>query len=389
MCGCKEIARTVGGVFLFLVIGWAPAAAPDPDAITADGGRYYGPLVEGKLHGQGQLVWDNGVRYEGSFASGLFSGKGRMTGPSGTYQGDYQQGQRWGQGEQTYLDGRKYRGDFVRDQFHGKGRYEDLDGVVYEGDFENDTFSGEGIYTSASGVRHEGRFLKWRSHGQGVFTDADGTVYEGKFVNGALTGFGRMKNKQGVQFEGEIKDWLPHGQGVLKLANGDSYKGGFAYGHYEGEGTLTYAQPLADGRVQDSGPWSYGQRVNDDERRKAKANVETALYNQRALLNKALVALSPTDAHSISLYLLAVAGDGEQEVFRREVDFVRQQFDLGFGTKGHSLALINSRNTVDTTPMATVTSIRESHAKHGKDYGQGKGHPLFLLDQPRLQRPRN
>jgi hypothetical protein len=55
-----------------------------------------------------------------------------------------------------------------------------------------------------------------------------------------------------------------------------------------------------------------------------------------------------------------VAGDGSQEVFRREVEFVRAQFDRNFGTRGRSLVLVNSRSTAGSAPMATVTTIREA-----------------------------
>lgn len=96
------------------------------------------------------------------------------------------------------------------------------------------------------------------------------------------------------------------------------------------------------------------------EELQTRRNVETALYNQRALLDRALASLAPRDPTKINMYLLAVAGDGSQEVFRREVQFVREQFDRDFGTRGRSLALINSRSTVDSVPMATLTSIRES-----------------------------
>jgi hypothetical protein len=88
--------------------------------------------------------------------------------------------------------------------------------------------------------------------------------------------------------------------------------------------------------------------------------VETALYGQRALLDQALAGLAQQDPNSIDMYLLAVGGDGSQEVFRREVQFVRDQFDREFGTKNRSLALVNSRTSVATIPMATLTSIGES-----------------------------
>ena len=88
--------------------------------------------------------------------------------------------------------------------------------------------------------------------------------------------------------------------------------------------------------------------------------VESALFVQRPLLDQALARISPTDPKQIGMYFLGVAGDGQQEVFRREVEFVHQQFDRDFATSGRSLVLINSRSTVDRVPMATRLSLREA-----------------------------
>lgn len=315
------------------------AATPvPPDAVTPDGGRYYGPLASGKLQGQGRIEWENGARYEGGFDQGLFSGTGEL----------------------AFEDGRNYRGQFVRGQFQGKGRFERPGAEVFEGDFERNEFTGYGIQIRADGARHEGRFLKWRPDGPGKFTDPNGNVYEGEFVAGEQTGTGRAIAKDGTRYEGGFRQGRFHGQGELRLANGDLYKGSFAHGLYEGKGTLTYGKPRPDGRTGDSGIWRYGKLEDAEAERRTKANVETALYRQRALLDQALAALAPRDPKRINLYLLAVGGDGAQEVFRREVEFVRAQFDREFGTRGRSVALVNSRTTVDSAPMATVTSIRES-----------------------------
>ncbi len=404
---------------------------PKPDAVSADGGRYYGPIVDGKHHGRGRMEWDNGDRYEGEFAKGLFSGKGRFSSRSGTvydgefrdgfmsgrgrmqmldgslyvgefrddyfngtgryempddevyeglfengyfhgqgrftdadgdYRGEFRHGRYWGQGELTYADGGKYRGEFVRGRFHGKGRFENPDGEIYAGDFDKGEFNGTGTYTRKDGARHEGGFLNWRPHGTGRYTDGAGNVYEGRFVGGQMEGNGRYAGKDGTRYEGEFKQWLYDGQGQIRLANGDSYKGGFLRGLYEGQGTLVYAKPQADGRSRDSGMWRFGTLRAHKDLQKAAIDVETALYNQRRLLDSTLASLAPRDPNKINLYLLAVAGDGSQEVFRREVEFVRDQFARRFGTEGRSLLLINSRNTVETAPMATVTSIRESLA---------------------------
>jgi len=417
---------------LCLLLAWplsiSAAAADRPAALTPDGGRYYGPLMGGNLHGRGRLEWDNGARYEGDFENGLFSGfgqlrhgpghlyegefrngmmsgrgrlkgpdgsiyvgefrndlfngqgrfelvndevyegafenghfhgKGELKGPSSKYVGEFRQGLYWGQGEVSNETGSKYRGDFVRGRYQGKGRYE-IDGDVYEGDFAKDEFTGSGTHTRKDGSRDEGVFLKWRLHGTGRHVDAQGNVYEGQFVNGDLVGRGRVIAKNGNRYDGELKHLRAEGQGVMRLANGDVYTGRFAYGVYDGDGTLKYAKPRPDGRSEDKGVWRYGRLVSEKDEPQAKLNVETALYNQRSLLNKALASIAQSDPKRINMYLLAVAGDGSQEVFRREVEFVREQFDRRFGTRGRSLALINSRNTVASAPMATITSIRES-----------------------------
>ena len=68
--------RTAAFVLCALLAASA-VAQPKPDALTPDGGRYFGPLREGKLHGQGRLEWANGSSYQGGFADGLMSGRGR------------------------------------------------------------------------------------------------------------------------------------------------------------------------------------------------------------------------------------------------------------------------------------------------------------------------
>lgn len=98
------------------------------------------------------------------------------------------------------------------------------------------------------------------------------------------------------------------------------------------------------------------------EQERIAASVETALYSQRALLDRAIAGVAPREPGRINLFLLALAGDGTQEVFHREVDFVRAQFERDFHIGAHALTLVNSRNTVGTAPMATRTSLREALA---------------------------
>lgn len=401
-----------------------------PDAITPDGGRYYGPLKDGKLHGVGRMEWDNGARYEGEFADGLFHGKGVTHHGSGeVYEGEFRNGVmsgqgtfryrngavytgaferdtfngmgrfvtsngevfegefkdgdfegqgthirpdseyrgqfvNWryaGQGELKNKDGTVYRGGFADGQYHGQGRLERDGGEAYEGEFVEGVFTGEGVYSHPAGVRHVGKFADWRPDGFGRFTSGDGDLYEGDFVDGRLEGDGRYVGKDGSLYEGTFKDWRYHGQGRLRLANGDLYVGGFERGFYEGEGTLTYAKPRADGRTELTGLWRYGDpATRTEDREKSVVGQERAIYLQRALLDRALAGLEPSDPKRISMYFLGVAGDGKQEVFRREVEYVRDQFAHSYGTGGRAVTLINSRSTFEAVPMATATSLREA-----------------------------
>jgi hypothetical protein len=220
--------------------------------------------------------------------------------------------------------------------------------------------SGPPDQTSPNGSRYWGALRFNQPHGQGYLITKERDVYEGQFVDGQFTGSGRMTGYDGAVYEGEFRQWMFEGQGRLRLPNGDEYQGGFQRGVYEGQGTLKYARPRADGKTQETGVWRQGKLDSAADRERFALNVETALYRQRPLLDAALAGLEPSERGRINLYLLAIAGDGSQEVFRREVEFVRAQFDRDFGTRGRSMLLINSRSTVATAPMATVTSIRES-----------------------------
>jgi hypothetical protein len=229
--------------------------------------------------------------------------------PAGQWSGSLQDGLPHGEGRMDWPDGRSYVGPMRAGKLHGEGRFRGARGELYEGTFTADTFTGQGTLNLPDGTRYRGDFVNWLAHGRGRLVDPAGMVYEGEFKNG-----------------------LFDGQGTMRLPNGEVR----------------------------TGTWRKGVAYNAAEELRAALAVETALYSQRALLDKALAGIAPQRPDRIDLYLLAIAGDGSQEVFRREVEFVREQFDRDFGTRGRSVALINSRSTAGSAPMATQTSLRES-----------------------------
>jgi hypothetical protein len=216
----------------------------------------------------------------------------------------------------TLPDGGRYYGSLRDGKPQGRGRIEWENGAYYEGSFESGVYHGRGRLVSADGRRYEGEFANGLYDGRGRYESAGGEIYEGDFEKGELTGHGSWSNAEGARYRGGFLKGRRHGEGRYSDGKGEVYEGEFVDGVYK---------PLAE---------------------------------QRGLFDAALAALAPGRAGTIELYLLAVGGDGTQEVFRREVEFVRTQFDQRYGTKGRSLALANSRRI--TMPMASVANIGEA-----------------------------
>lgn len=367
-------------VLLGVLIGGYCAidTGPEPDAVLADGGRYFGEMHNGRLHGHGRLEWPNGARYEGEFANGMLAGQGRLVEATGdVYTGGFRNGMLHGrgrleqssgavyegrferaeivEGRYTDTDGTHYEGDFRFWKYHGQGRLELPSGEVYSGRFE-DWLPVEGRVEFPEGGHFEGRFEDWMPAHEGTMVDADGNRWTGAFEHGMPHGTGEYHGADGRRYEGEFEHGEFHGEGVLRQPDGERYEGEFRWGMRHGAGT----RMPDDGGEPVSGEWAYDELVGEpgsDPYRATSAAVETVLYNQQELLGAALDAVEPNRPDAIDLYLMAVAGDGSQEVFRREVEFVEELFARDFDTAGRSLSLINSRATWDRAPLATSISI--------------------------------
>jgi hypothetical protein len=170
----------------------------------------------------------------------------------------------------------------------------------------------------------------------------DGSRYWGPLRDGAPNGYGRLVSPDGSVYTGEFRAGLFHGRGTILLRNGQVVEGLFVEGHLPGR----------------TAPARGATAEVDAERRQAALAVETALLRQRPLLDAALAGLAPREPGRINLYVVAVGGDGTQDVFRREAEFVRGSFDQAFGTRGRSLVLANG--LADRAPMATLSSLREA-----------------------------
>ncbi|MDR3416993.1 MAG: C13 family peptidase [Nevskia sp.] len=84
---------------------------------------------------------------------------------------------------------------------------------------------------------------------------------------------------------------------------------------------------------------------------------EEVFARQDGLLGAALDAIAPSRPGSPGLYFVAVAPDGAQDVFRKEALYGAQLFQNRFGAAQRTLTLVNSRESVEQVPLATVTNL--------------------------------
>jgi hypothetical protein len=82
------------------------------------------------------------------------------------------------------------------------------------------------------------------------------------------------------------------------------------------------------------------------------------MYAQPRLMQAVLQQVMPRHADKTNLYLIAFAGDGDENVFRNEVEFVDRQFSERFDSAGHTVQLINNPATLEQHPLASLTNLQ-------------------------------
>jgi hypothetical protein len=84
---------------------------------------------------------------------------------------------------------------------------------------------------------------------------------------------------------------------------------------------------------------------------------EDLLAIQDELVDAQISALAPQRPGVVDLYLVSMAGDGAEDVFRNEAELATSVFDERFGTRGRSLSLINHVDTLPQVPLATRRNL--------------------------------
>jgi len=301
----------------------------------SDGDYYIGPLDEnGEPNGKGTYYWADGCKYEGDFVHGKLTGKGIKYNPKGIkdFEGDWVDGDLTGKGIIYNDDGSKfYEGDIVKFVPSGKGIMYWSNGDKYDGDFVNGNRTGKGTYYWASGDKYEGDFVNGELNGKGTYYWTNGNKYEGDFVKGDRTG-----------------------KGIFYWKNGDKYEGDFVAGARTGTGKMTWKDNTAI-----TCQWDNGTPVNVNNQTFAIWAIKFWYYwnNQVGLIN-------PDYYQSASAVLGAVKykDDNSSAVYGIDtptnIFFYGKQIGYGLGIRWYSANDLRVSYVYPNSPAARQGIVR-------------------------------
>ncbi|MGH8173074.1 MAG: C13 family peptidase, partial [Rhodanobacteraceae bacterium] len=97
--------------------------------------------------------------------------------------------------------------------------------------------------------------------------------------------------------------------------------------------------------------------IDDLATREPEFDAEEVMYSQPDLMDEAIANIRPQTPGKIDLYVVAFAGDAQEDVFRNEVEYAEDLFSQRFGANARVLVLENNAKSVATRPLATLTNL--------------------------------
>ena len=158
------------------------------------------------------------------------------------YEGPILGGKLHGNGVLRFADKTTFCGNFEHNRIQGPGQihYSELEG--YKGEFEGFSRHGIGCYWHHGlNMKYEGNWENDLIHGKGVLKVKDKWTYRGKFVKNKKHGLGELKFVSGTKYKGQFKDDQKHGKGSMFWINpAEVYHGEWTKGRLEGFGIYIY-----------------------------------------------------------------------------------------------------------------------------------------------------
>jgi hypothetical protein len=243
---------------------------------------YEGDLKDGKRHGKGKMIYNNGDVYEGDWKEGKRHGKGKMIYNEGdVYEGEWKKGKKHGKGKMTYNEGDVYEGDWKENNIHGKGKMtynkrNFIRGSMYNGYWKKNKRDGKGKFFFRGNV-FEGDWKNNLIHDKLKITYGDGSVYEGDGKTGGGETFrhgkGKMTYSNGAVYIGNWDLGEIGGIGKMTYSNGDVYIGQWAEDQRNGNGLFVFSNGV---RIE--GKWK--NDINDKEAKIIKENTRNIIHSR-------------------------------------------------------------------------------------------------------------
>jgi hypothetical protein len=227
-----------------------------------DGTIYQGEWdKQGKQHGLGTLIKDDGSKITGCFKAGLLDGLGRIIESSGlVFEGQFKDGELNGKAKIQNKSGGKFDGEMHHGKLQGKGNEEWPDGTFYQGEYENGLRHGQGELKLPDGSHYVGNFCQGLMHGSGELSFKNGNKYEGMFKNNKMHGKGKFIWADGRKYQGGFKNEVKHGNGKMTWPDGKIYDGEWADGLQHGIADYTFKGKKGE-IVTKKSKWESGARV--------------------------------------------------------------------------------------------------------------------------------
>lgn len=189
--------------------------------------EYFGDEQNGLPHGEGRLLHQGKLFYEGDFKNGIIEGTGIMydvEDRKSYYEGEFKNNRFQGQGKNVYSDGTYYVGPFVDGMREGSGKLLNADdSLQYTGMFSGDALNGKGTYYFDDTSYYVGSFLYGNFEGQGKMYDDGELQFEGIWYGG-YRGIGKEYYDGKLGYEGYYYDNVPNRYGTVYLTqNGKKY----------------------------------------------------------------------------------------------------------------------------------------------------------------------
>jgi hypothetical protein len=107
-------------------------------------------------------------------------------------------------------------------------------------------------------------------------------------------------------------------------------------------------------------------RAPESDAEAAPLAEERVFHLQGELIERALASIQPGRPGVREQYFVGFAPDASEEVFLRELRYVKRLFDERFGSAGRSIALASSYDALEELPIASVTNLSRALERAGK-----------------------